>query len=60
MNAEQLKETTLDPTTRILLRVDIDSAVEADKVFVQLLGKDPAERYRIIMDDAGEADDLDV
>jgi DNA gyrase subunit B len=60
MNAEQLKETTLDRATRVLLRVDIDSAVEADAVFSQLLGKDPAERYRIIMDDAGEADDLDV
>ena len=45
---------------RVLLRVDIDSAVEADQVFAQLLGKDPAERYRIIMDEAGEADDLDV
>lgn len=60
MNAQQLKETTLDPATRVLLRVDIDSAVEADAVFSQLLGKDPAERYRIIMDEAGEADDLDV
>ena len=60
MNAEQLKETTLDPATRVLLRVDIDSAVEADAVFSQLLGKDPSERYRIIMDEAGEADDLDV
>jgi DNA gyrase/topoisomerase IV subunit B len=60
MNAEQLKETTLDPATRVLLRVDIDSAIEADQVFAQLLGKDPAERYRIIMDEAGEADDLDV
>lgn len=60
MNAQQLKETTLDPATRVLLRVDVDSAVEADAVFSQLLGKDPAERYRIIMDEAGEADDLDV
>lgn len=60
MNASQLKETTLDPATRVLLRVDIDSAVAADAVFAQLLGKDPAERYRIIMDEAGEADDVDV
>jgi DNA gyrase subunit B len=60
MNSEQLKETTLDPATRALMRVDIDSAVEADRVFAQLLGKDPAERYRLIMDEAGEADDLDV
>ncbi len=60
MNAEQLKETTLDPTRRVLLRVDIDSAIEADRVFSQLLGKDPSERYRIIMEEAAEAEDLDV
>jgi DNA gyrase/topoisomerase IV subunit B len=60
MNAPQLKETTLDPATRTLLRVDIESAVEADAVFSQLLGKDASERYRIIMDEAAEADDLDV
>jgi DNA gyrase/topoisomerase IV subunit B len=60
MNAEQLRETTLDPKVRMLLRVDIESAVEADAVFSQLLGKDPAERYRIIMDEAAEVDDVDV
>jgi DNA gyrase subunit B len=60
MNADQLKETTLDPKKRTLLRVDIDSQLEADAVFSQLLGKDASERYRIIMDEAGEADDLDV
>ncbi len=60
MNADQLKETTLDPATRTLLRVDIESAVDADAIFAQLLGKDPAERYRIIMEEAGEVDDIDV
>ncbi|MEW4488464.1 DNA gyrase subunit B [Thalassoglobus sp. JC818] len=60
MNASQLKETTLDPDSRTLLRVDIDSAVEADLTFAQLLGKDASERYRIIMDEAAEVDDIDV
>ena len=60
MNADQLKETTLDPKTRTLLRVDIESAIEADAIFSQLLGKDASERYRLIMEQAGEADDLDV
>ncbi len=60
MNADQLKETTLDPKTRVLLRVDIDSLVDADTTFSQLLGKDASERYRIIMEEAGEADDLDL
>lgn len=60
MNAAQLKETTLDPATRTLLRIDIESAVEADAIFSQLLGKDASERYRIIMEEAGEVDDIDV
>ncbi|MCA9076856.1 MAG: type IIA DNA topoisomerase subunit B [Planctomycetaceae bacterium] len=60
MNAVQLKETTLDPKTRTLLRVDVDSVVAADETFAQLLGKDPSERYRVIMEEASEVDDLDV
>ncbi|MEZ5941829.1 MAG: DNA topoisomerase IV subunit B [Planctomycetaceae bacterium] len=60
MNAEQLRETTLDPRTRTLLRVDIESAVEADSVFAQLLGKDASERYKVIMEEAAEVDDIDV
>ncbi|HTN01016.1 MAG TPA: DNA topoisomerase IV subunit B, partial [Planctomycetaceae bacterium] len=60
MNAEQLKETTLDPKTRTLLRVDVESLVEADQTFQQLLGKDASERYRIIMSEATLVDDLDV
>lgn len=60
MNASQLKETTLDPATRTLLRVEIDSLVDADATFARLLGKDASERYRIIMDEAAEVDDLDL
>jgi len=60
MNAAQLRDTTLDPKARVLLRVNIESQLEADKTFNQLLGKDASERYRIIMEDAGLADDLDL
>ncbi len=60
MNAQQLKETTLDPRTRTLLSVSIDSLVEADQTFSQLLGKEASERYRIIMDEANLVDDLDL
>jgi DNA gyrase/topoisomerase IV subunit B len=60
MDADQLRDTTLDPKTRILLRVDIDSELDADKTFAQLLGKDASERYRVIMDEASFADDLDL
>lgn len=60
MNAQQLKETTLDPKSRTLLSVSVDSLIEADLTFSQLLGKDPAERYKIIMSEANLVDDLDV
>lgn len=60
MTSVQLKETTLDPKTRTLLAVDVDSLVEADQTFAQLLGKDASERYRFIMSEANLVDDLDV
>jgi DNA gyrase subunit B len=60
MDAKQLKETTLDPKARVLLQAEIESQVETDKTFAQLLGKDASERYRVIMEEASFADDLDV
>ena len=60
MTAQQLKETTLDTKSRTLLCVDVESLVEADQTFSQLLGKDASERYRIIMSEANLVDDLDV
>lgn len=60
MSAAQLKETTLDRKSRTLLRVDVESMIEADQTFTQLLGKDASERYKAIMDDATLVDDLDV
>ena len=60
MTAQQLKETTLDPKSRTLLQVEVESLVDADQTFSQLLGKDASERYRIIMAEANLVDDLDV
>jgi DNA gyrase subunit B/topoisomerase-4 subunit B len=60
MPAKFLKETTLDPATRILLRVDIEAQLEADRTFQQLLGKDPAQRYEVIMNEANLVEDLDI
>ena len=62
MDPKVLKETTLDPRVRTLLKVEIDSNLEADKTFVDLLGKDPGQRYRFIMDSAAlaVAEELDV
>jgi len=62
MDPKVLAETTLDPRNRTLLQVQIDSNLETDKTFVDLLGKDPSQRYRFIMDKAARAvaEELDV
>ncbi len=62
MDPKVLAETTLDPRQRTLLQVQIDSNLETDKTFVDLLGKDPSQRYRFIMDKAARAvaEELDV
>jgi DNA gyrase subunit B len=60
MTPQQLRDTTLDPKTRTLLQVNIESQVEADQTFTQLLGKDASERYRVIMEESTMVDDLDV
>jgi DNA gyrase subunit B len=62
MDPRVLAETTLDPRHRTLLQVHIDSNLETDKTFVDLLGKDPSQRYRFIMDKAARAvaEELDV
>lgn len=62
MMPKVLAETTLDPRKRTLLRVDIDSLIEADKTFTALLGRDPSTRYQFIMESASQVDteELDV
>jgi DNA gyrase subunit B len=62
MTADELRETTLDKTRRRALRVMIDGELEADRVFSELMGKDPSARYQFIMEKApaAEAVELDV
>jgi len=62
MDAKDLRDTTLDRRFRTLLQVNIDSNLEADKTFLELLGKDASCRYRFIMDSAQLAvpEELDV
>jgi DNA gyrase subunit B len=60
MMPKVLWETTLNPKTRRLLRVDIADQIVTDRVFNELMGKDPSARFRFIMDRAEEAEELDV
>lgn len=55
-----LWDTTLNPGTRRLLRVDISDQLLTDRVIQELMGKDPAARFRFIMDRADQAEQLDV
>ncbi len=62
MNSSILGETTLNPRSRTLLQVDVDNTLEADQMFVTLMGKDPSLRYEFIMSSAAMATaaELDV
>ena len=48
MNAEQLWDTTMNPATRTLKRVSIDSAAEADRIFSMLMGDEVPPRRAFI------------
>jgi len=48
MNAEQLWETTMDPSFRTLRQVNIDSLAEADRVFSMLMGDEVPPRREFI------------
>ena len=55
-----LWETTLNPRTRRLLRVEIANQIRTDRVIADLMGRDASTRFRFIMDRAEEAEALDV
>ena len=60
MEAQDLWETTMNPRTRRLLRVDIDDQLETDRVMNDLMGRDASARFRFIMDRAEDAEGIDV
>lgn len=55
MNPQQLWDTTMNPATRMLKRVTIDDAVEADRIFSVLMGDEVEPRKQFIIEKAHEA-----
>jgi DNA gyrase subunit B len=60
MNPDQLWETTMNPQNRMLLRVEIEDAVEADKIFDVLMGTEVDPRKRFIQTHAKTVRNLDI
>jgi DNA gyrase subunit B len=60
MNADQLWETTMNPETRTLLRVDAENAATADEIFTMLMGEKVAPRKDFIKTEARKVRNLDV
>jgi DNA gyrase subunit B/topoisomerase-4 subunit B len=60
MMPKVLWETTLNPRTRRLLRVEITDQIVTDRIINELMGKDASARFRFIMERAEEAQELDV
>jgi DNA gyrase subunit B/topoisomerase-4 subunit B len=60
MMPKVLWETTLNPRSRRLLRVEIADQIVTDRVINELMGKDASARFHFIMERAEEAEELDV
>lgn len=60
MMPQVLWNTTLNPKTRRLLKVEIDDHLETDRVIADLMGRDASARFRFIMERAEEAEEIDV
>lgn len=59
MMPQVLKETTISPKSRTLLRVVIDDEIKTSDTFETLMGKDPGLRFKFVMEHATEVEELD-
>ena len=60
MNPDQLWDTTMKPENRILKRITIEDAAEADRMFSVLMGDAVEPRKKFIQDHATEAEWVDI
>ena len=60
MDYEQLKETTMDPKNRTLIKVSLDDAIEADRVFDMLMGDKVEPRRNYILENAKFVENIDI